>query len=1538
MLRTSMGQLLVNEALPEDMRDHDRVLDKKGMNQLLRDLAQKHPEEYAAVSKRLNDIGRTTASSFGGFSFGLAHLTKAKSAAKLQAELGQKLNQILNNDSLSDKQRNEAVIRTTSAVQQQQIDGVYDESVAENNPLAMQVVSGSRGNKMNLASLRGSDMLYADHRDDTIPLPVTRSYSEGLSPMEYWAATYGARKGTMATKFCLADDTEVLMADYTSKLISEIKPGDEIMGSDTSGELAPTRVVRVYANGPKQCYRYRFRRGACRASFLSVTATEDHGVLAKIQARDGSFSSASSLPLREITFRDNPNRNDYVAVIGRGEFGRGVVEPRALLAGLMLGDGCMAPSTQGRYTFSCADSVLLEDVRAYLATFNLKLTRSCAKQYGHHLGEIARSYRPTHVVNGHNAFVAGHLDYTKFWLRETLGEALAHEKSLPESVWAWGDASLGDLLGGIFSTDGSVIVRGDGVTISLFMTAKKLVEQVKRLLELRFGVWATDISEVTTARRKNARNSLYGFKISHRECVTRFADRMNLVGIKRRVLREALASIAPSKQVTYGCRAYDREDVGELPTFDLEVDNRDHLFVLANGLIVANSTQDAGYLSKQLNQVAHRLMVVGEDDPRDIPNRGLPVDTNDTDNEGSLLGYDVGPYKRNTPLTPKILRHLTALGHDRILVRSPLVGGSADGGVYGRDVGITEYGRLAGRGSQAGLTAAQALSEPLSQGQLSAKHSGGVAGQEKAVSGFAAINQLVQTPEKFRGGAAHSLHDGTVSRIEEAPAGGQYVWVDGKRHYVAAGYDLKVKFGDDVEAGDVISEGMPDPSIVVEHKGIGEGRRYFVHAFRDAMRGAGMKVNRRNVELLSRGLINHVRLTEEYGDNVPDDVVPYSTMEHIYEPREDHQVLTPDRAIGKYLERPVLHYSVGTRIRPSVAKELAAFGVSDVMAHDEPPPFQPEMIRGMNSLRHDPDWMTRMYGSGLKGGLLEAVHRGRTSDEEGTSFVPSLARAVDFGRIGQVRTPELGQKPPTEGQPFPSMTPSTPNIDLSSLKPPAPATPSPMSMTPSTPSFTSRLGNMFKRSEDEIRQEASAVLAAVRAQLIKESVIRDGTHQSDTGSSTLGADGFSVPKSPAPGPVPPPRAPRATGVPMSPVLGEPMQPRLPPYQAVPGQQAPPQPTSDGSVHPDRLSMFRQMDPNAATNFIAGGGDISNPESGFGGSLGAVMRLGTLVDSHGLSALTSGNRYVRSNSQQQQQQAQQQIASGSPQQGGGYESRGYEPPELAGVTTGQPSVSGDQPAAPAEDWVQNSLGVATIPGVSTIGQKATGKVVGKVLGQTAGRVAAKTVAKGVPLAGVGLNTYEGISMTDDAARAKFDEKMQQLNEAGNNPMAHLKYLGENGLNWGENLRAAYTVGNDARREGSEAKRVSDKIDADLQSNPNSYVRELAGKHQRWQEAVANGYPTSQAWNDPLTGTPYTQAEYKDYVTAQRSASQNSFAKETVGKGYGERLTHDIVSRRVAMPGYEDAAIPGTNKAIRPAASWSQLMSGQWTMNPLRTRSD
>jgi DNA-directed RNA polymerase subunit beta' len=616
MLRTTVGAVLVNRHLPPDLRDFNRVLDKKGIEELFQEVAERHPDKYVDISKRLSDVGRDVAYQTGGFSFGLADMEPSEAAQRTRAQIERDVQLIHARGDLNDAAKEKAIVATVGAHQKPLQDAILAEADAKGNPLAQQIRSGARGNPMNLKSLLGADLLYTDHHNREIPIPVLNPYPQGLSPVQYWAGAFGARK----------------------------------------------------------------------------------------------------------------------------------------------------------------------------------------------------------------------------------------------------------------------------------------------------GVWDTK-----------------------------------------------------------------------------------------------HATQEAGYFAKQLVQAAHRLVVAGPDDeeePDPYTVRGLPVEVDDPDNVGAFLAHPAGAYKRNTQLTPRVLKDLKASGIRRILVRSPLVGGPPLGGVYARDVGIRERGFLPRPNDFVGIAAAQALAEKLTQGQLSSKHAGGVAGADRSVTGFKFINQLVQTPRVFKGGATHAQRDGVVSAVREAPQGGHYVDVAGEEHYVQHGHDVLVAPGDRIEAGDVLSEGTPNPAEIVQHKGIGEGMRHFTNAFIAAYRRSGMAVNRRNVELLSRGLINHVRVTDEFGDHIEDDIVPYSHVERTWEPREGARVVAPNSATGKYLERPVLHHTIGTRVKPGMLPELEEFGITHLHVHDDPPPFEPVMIRGMATLASDPDWMTRHLGSGLQKSTLEAVHRGRASDEAGTSYVPALARRVDFGRRG----------------------------------------------------------------------------------------------------------------------------------------------------------------------------------------------------------------------------------------------------------------------------------------------------------------------------------------------------------------------------------------------------------------------------------------------------------------------------------------------------------------------------------------------------------
>jgi len=427
-------------------------------------------------------------------------------------------------------------------------------------------------------------------------------------------------------------------------------------------------------------------------------------------------------------------------------------------------------------------------------------------------------------------------------------------------------------------------------------------------------------------------------------------------------------------------------------------------FGARKGVVEAKvSVTAGGYSAKQTLAAAHRMVVTAEDGPEPDTIRGLPVDTGDEDNLGALLAADTGPYKRNTEITPKISADLIKKGYDQILVRSPLTTSDPLGGVYAKDMGYRAGHRLPRTGDSVGVLAAGVVNEPVTQSVLSAKHKGGLATHKQGLNGFELIDKLLNPPKDFRDAAAYADVDGRVQEIRDAPQGGKYVMISGQRHYVPEGKELLTKLGDVVEAGDKLSEGPLNPHKVIEHKGLGEGARQLTLELRKAIRDSNLYVNRRNVEPIVRGIVNRVELTEEFNDYLPGDVVPYNELANAYYPREGAKETDLSSVVGRYLEKPVLHYTIGTRVTPKVVEQLRKFGIDRPITHEAPPPFKSTAVRAIDVLKTDSDWMTQQLGTGLEKSLLTATHRSATSDESGSSFVAGRARMTDFNRVGVVK-------------------------------------------------------------------------------------------------------------------------------------------------------------------------------------------------------------------------------------------------------------------------------------------------------------------------------------------------------------------------------------------------------------------------------------------------------------------------------------------------------------------------------------------------------
>lgn len=283
------------------------------------------------------------------------------------------------------------------------------------------------------------------------------------------------------------------------------------------------------------------------------------------------------------------------------------------------------------------------------------------------------------------------------------------------------------------------------------------------------------------------------------------------------------------------------------------------------------------------------------------------------------------------------------------------------------------------------------------------KHTGGITGAKKEYSGFEVINQLVQSPEQFPDRATVAEEDGTVTNIIDAPQGGKYVIVGQKKNYVPHGYPVTVSIGDTVEAGDALSEGIVDPGDVVKYKGLGQGRLYWADRLKDALDASGMQAMRINTEILARNAIDHVEVDdpEGAGDALPGDVVSYNKLRWTYKPDEELvQAKLPSQAVGKYLQEPVLHYSIGTRITPQVLKRLSAakLDARPYAVSEQPPGFTADMQRLRTASHVNDDFLASMSTSYLSSQLNHAATRGLETDlKSNVHYAPRLAYGEGFG-------------------------------------------------------------------------------------------------------------------------------------------------------------------------------------------------------------------------------------------------------------------------------------------------------------------------------------------------------------------------------------------------------------------------------------------------------------------------------------------------------------------------------------------------------------
>lgn len=282
----------------------------------------------------------------------------------------------------------------------------------------------------------------------------------------------------------------------------------------------------------------------------------------------------------------------------------------------------------------------------------------------------------------------------------------------------------------------------------------------------------------------------------------------------------------------------------------------------------------------------------------------------------------------------------------------------------------------------------------------SMKHVVSGKGGKKEFSGLNYIQQFVESPEEFKDRSVVAKKEGRVERIEPAPQGGNYVYVAGERHYVPLDRSVEVSIGDELEAGDSITDGLVDVEDILQYKGLGEARKYWVDRLSEMAKASSAAMDRRHFEVLARANVDHIQLDDPVEEGfLPDDVTRYSQFmqkRQINKPPKEYRLKD---SVGKWLEQPALHHTVGTKITPKIAKHLEENGFEKVFVSEEEPSFRPQFVRLQQVAATSDDWLASLGGSYLGNQLQQGITRAQdTNIESNIHPVPRLAVGVDYGK------------------------------------------------------------------------------------------------------------------------------------------------------------------------------------------------------------------------------------------------------------------------------------------------------------------------------------------------------------------------------------------------------------------------------------------------------------------------------------------------------------------------------------------------------------
>jgi DNA-directed RNA polymerase subunit beta' len=288
-------------------------------------------------------------------------------------------------------------------------------------------------------------------------------------------------------------------------------------------------------------------------------------------------------------------------------------------------------------------------------------------------------------------------------------------------------------------------------------------------------------------------------------------------------------------------------------------------------------TADSGYLTRRLVDVAQDVIVREDDCGTD---KGFIVSRIQDGKEviEDLFDRIEGRYSFETirhPETGEALvnrnelidstkaESIIAAGIEKLQIRSVLSCRTQHGvckRCYGRNLATGKFVEI---GEAVGIIAAQSIGEPGTQLTMRTFHTGGVAGDD-ITQGLPRIQELFEARNP-KGQAIISEIDGTIKEIRDAKDRRE-IEVEGeaesKSYAVPYGSRIRITVGQQVEAGDELTDGSIDPKEMLRIKGIRGVQNYILQEVQRVYRNQGVEINDKHIEVMIRQMLRKIRIVD----------------------------------------------------------------------------------------------------------------------------------------------------------------------------------------------------------------------------------------------------------------------------------------------------------------------------------------------------------------------------------------------------------------------------------------------------------------------------------------------------------------------------------------------------------------------------------------------------------------------------------------------------------------------------------------------------